>query len=353
MLPAVRDWSEALLTSAAGGMALFFAALPRVLAALIILAVGWYLGSLLAKIIARALARAHFADLPAWQRLGLRQDPAQLLALAAKWLVRLLALFVAFDALGLPAVTDLLRQMLLWLPHLAVGIAVLVGGAYLADVASALVRGAARSAGLRNPDLVSVVARAAVWAFAAIIALHQVGVGDELVYTLFAGAVALAVVAGGLAVGLGGQEIAAALVARWYSGTRGAAGKIAAAAQERRERREFDLETLGRRWKQMGRSGTAPRQAARKRIDRGRIPEDEVFKELTVEAAEMAQELLIAKRARVVEEVRVRVDVSRHEETVQETVRDIHASVERFRAQAHERRKGNGAYSGAERRLRI
>jgi hypothetical protein len=353
MFPAIRDWSEALLTSAAGGMALFFGALPRVLAASIILAVGWYLGSLVARIIARLLARVDFADLPAPQRLGMLQDPAHLLALAAKWLVRLVALFVAFEVLGLPAVTDLLRQMLLWLPHLAVAIAVLVAGAYLANAASALVRGAARSAGLRNPELVSAVARVAVWAFAAVIALHQVGIGDELAYALFAGVVAVGVVAGGLAVGLGGQEIAAGLVARWYRGTRGAAGKIAAAAQQRQERREFDPETLKRRWTQMGLATAAPLQATRKRIDRGRIPEDETFKELTIEAAEMAEELLIAKRARVVDELRLRVDVSQHEETVQETVRDIHASVERFRAPAYERRKGNGSYTGAERRVRI
>ena len=33
---------------------------------------------------------------------------------------------VAFDALGLPAVSDVLRQMLLWMPNLAVGLIVLV-----------------------------------------------------------------------------------------------------------------------------------------------------------------------------------------------------------------------------------
>jgi hypothetical protein len=78
-----------------------------------------------------------------------------------------------------------------------------------------------------------------------------------------------------------------------------------------------------------------------------------VFKELTVEAAQMAQELMIAKHPRVVDELRVRVDVFEHEETVRATVRDIDASIEFFRAPAHERRKSNGSYSGMERRRRI
>lgn len=353
MFPAVRDLSEAFLTSAAGGMALFFSALPRLLAALIILAAGWYLGSLLARIVARLLSRAHFAELPAMYGLGLLQDPARLLALAAKWLVRLLAIFAAFDALGLSTVAEVLRGMLLWLPHLAVGLAVLIVGGYLANAAAALAAGAARSAGLRNSELVSVIVRFAVWAFAAIVALHEVGVGDELVHTLFAGVVALGVLAGGLAVGLGGQHIAAGLLARWYSASQGAVGKMAAATDERKERREFDPETLARRWKQMGRSRGTPLRAARKRADHGRIPEDDVFKDLTVEAAEMAQELVIAKHARVVDEVRVRVDVSAHEETVQAKLRNIAASIERFRAPAHERRTGNGSYPGIERREQI
>jgi hypothetical protein len=338
MFPAIRDWSDALLTSAAGGMALMLSALPRVLAAAIILAAGWYLAHLLARIVAMPLSRVRFAELPATQRLGVLQDPAHLLTLATKWVVRLLALVVAFDALGLSAVTEVIRAILLWLPHLAVGIAVLLFGAYLARAAAAAGARAARSASLRNPELVSVVARVTIWALAAIIALHEMGVGDELVDTLFAGVVALAVVAGGLALGLGGQDIAAGIVARWYGATRGAAGKIAAATHQRKEHREFDLETLARRWKAMGFFRAKPLQAARERIDRGRIPEDDVFKELTLEASEMAQELELAKNARVVDEVRVRVDVSAHEHTVRETVRDLDASIERFRAPAHQRR---------------
>jgi hypothetical protein len=47
----------------------------------------------------------------------------------AKWFIRLIVMVVAFDALGLPAVSDVLRQRLLWLPNLAVGLAFGLGGA--------------------------------------------------------------------------------------------------------------------------------------------------------------------------------------------------------------------------------
>ena len=94
-------------------------------------------------------------------------------------------------------------------------------------------------------------------------------------------------------------------------------------------------------------------RASQKRVDQGPIPEDDVFKGLTVEAAQMGQEVVITKHARVVDELRVRVEVFEHEERLQTTVRDIEAHIERFRAPSHERRKGNGSYSGIERRRRI
>src|SRR5207244_12712860 len=53
MLPVpVRDWGDAIWTSTAQALALFLAAIPKVIAFLIILAVGW----LIASVVARAAA---------------------------------------------------------------------------------------------------------------------------------------------------------------------------------------------------------------------------------------------------------------------------------------------------------
>ena len=63
MFPAVRDWSEAMLTALAGGMAMFFAAIPKVIAFAIILIVGWFVAGLIARLAARLLRAVHFNDL--------------------------------------------------------------------------------------------------------------------------------------------------------------------------------------------------------------------------------------------------------------------------------------------------
>lgn len=238
MFPAIQDWSQAMMTSLAGAMAMFFAALPKILAFAVILIVGWFIASLIARGVASLLRAVKFNELAqrsgfaAFVRnIGVHTDAAGFLAYIAKWFIRLIVLVVAFDALGLPAVSDVLRQFLLWLPNLAVALVVLVIGGLLANAAAGLVRGATASAGFRHPELIANVARAAVWVFAIIVAVNQIGIAEELINTLFMGAVALLVLALGLAFGLGGRDVAGELLRRWYAEGRANAGKMQEAAQ--------------------------------------------------------------------------------------------------------------------------
>ena len=154
---------------------------------------------------------------------------------------------VAFDALGLPAVSDVLRQLLLWLPNLVVAVVVLVVGGLLANAAAGLVRGATASAGFGHPDLIANMARAAVWVFAIIVAVNQIGIAKELVNTLFTGAVALAVIAFGLAFGLGGRDLAANVLRRWYGEAQANAPKLQQAAENAGEMAERRMNQGDRR----------------------------------------------------------------------------------------------------------
>jgi len=88
-----------------------------------------------------------------------------------------------------------------------------------ANALHALVRGATAEAGLGNPELLATVARVAVWAFAIVIAVNQVGVATTLVNTLFMGLVGALALALGLAFGLGGRDTAGEIVKSWYQKT--------------------------------------------------------------------------------------------------------------------------------------
>jgi hypothetical protein len=156
--------------------------------------------------------------------------------------VRLIALAVAFDALGLPAVSDVLRQLLLWLPNVVVALVVLVIGGLAARALSNVVRGSASEAGLSNANFLAKISSAVVWAFAIVVAVNQIGIATELVNTLFMAIVGALALGLGLAFGLGGRETAGEIVRKWYAKAqdqsgplREAAGNADAQAQMRRE----------------------------------------------------------------------------------------------------------------------
>src|SRR5207248_6052828 len=126
--------------------------------------------------------------------MGLQHTPAAVVGNLAKWFIRLLVLVVAFDALGLPAVSQIFNQLLAWLPQLLVAIVVLVIAGLVATAVADLVRGAVSEAGLGNADLLSNLARFAIWGFGIIVAVNQIGIASTLVNILFTGLVAFLVI---------------------------------------------------------------------------------------------------------------------------------------------------------------
>jgi hypothetical protein len=237
----VTSWGEAVMTSGAAALAMFLGAIPRVIGFLLILLIGWLIAAALAKATAALLRALRFNDLARrsgladfFQRMGLQTDAAGALATIVKWFVRLIVLVVAFDALGLPAVSAVLSQLLMWLPNLVVALVVLVITGLAADALSSLVRGGSSEAGLSNPDLLAGIARVSVWVFGVVVAVNQIGIATTLVNTLFMGFVGALALALGLSFGLGGRDTAAEIVRSWYGRGRTAGSVMARSASTTR-----------------------------------------------------------------------------------------------------------------------
>ena len=234
----VSDFGEALMTSLVGALAMFLGAIPKVIAFVVILIIGWIIAAAIAGAVAALLRAVRFNDLAQRsgfagfvRNMGVHTDSSGAIATVAKWFVRLIALVVAFDALGLPAVSEVLQQLLLWLPNLVVALVILVIAGLAANALYGLVRGATAQAGLGNPDLLASMARVAVWAFAVVVAVNQLGIATTLVNTLFMATVGAVALALGLAFGLGGRDTAGEIVRNWYRTSQQAAPKLAEAAQ--------------------------------------------------------------------------------------------------------------------------
>ncbi|HEX6434891.1 MAG TPA: hypothetical protein VFZ87_11640 [Gemmatimonadales bacterium] len=217
----VQDTGDALKASLAGALNTFLSAIPRIIGFAVVLIVGWIISSLLARGVQALLHAVKFNDLARRsgfadfvQKMGVRDDSSGVIANIVKWFVRLIALVVAFDTLGLPAVSNVLQQLLLWLPNLVVALVVLVIGGLAAKALSQLVRGASAEAGFTNPNMLATVASVAVWGFTIIVAVNQLGIATTLINTMLVGLVGALALAFGLAFGLGGRERAAQILER-------------------------------------------------------------------------------------------------------------------------------------------
>src|SRR5579884_3956016 len=240
MTTTVTSWADAVKTSFTNAFGLLLGAIPRIIGFLLILAIGWFIASLVGKAVAALLRKIHFNDLA--QRsgitgfiedMGLSHDASQVMAGLCKWFIRLIVLVTAFDELGLPAISQVLQRFTLWLPNLIVALVILGIGGIAASALARLVRGAATEAGFGQVNLLEKVTRVAVWAFAILVAVNQIGIASNLVNTLFLGFVA----AFGLAFGLGGRDTAAQIVRGWYQRGQQAGEQLSSASAEDAQRR--------------------------------------------------------------------------------------------------------------------
>src|SRR5437763_1949435 len=99
----VADSSDAFFASLSAMFAMFLAAVPKIIGALLIILIGWLVATLAQKAIAGLLRTVHFNNLARRsgfadfvQRMGLETDASGFIGDVAKWFVRLIALVVAF-----------------------------------------------------------------------------------------------------------------------------------------------------------------------------------------------------------------------------------------------------------------
>ena len=238
MITPITDLGQAILASISNAIYLMIAAVPHIVGFLVVLIVGWLLAAAIGGVVAGLLRTIKFNELAARsgisgfiQKMGIQTDAAGALAAGVRWFIRLIALVVAFDALGLPAVSQMMQSFLLWLPNLLVAVAVLIIAGLLANALGDLVRGSTAQAGLGNPNFLATITRLAVWGFGIIVAVNQIGIASTLVNTLFMGLVGALALALGLAFGLGGRETAGRIVQNMYEKGQEAAPRMGQAAQ--------------------------------------------------------------------------------------------------------------------------
>lgn len=190
---------------------------PAILAAAVIFIVGWIIGMILSKVIEQVVDVLRIDDAlkasgvhEAVKDAGFHLHAGRLLGNLVKWFIVIVFLVASLEVLGLVRVTIFLQSVvLMYLPQVIVAVMILMLAAVVAEVVKGVVSGSARAAGVSQANMAGAVAKWAIWIFAILAALNQLGVAAAFWQTLFTGIVVALSLAFGLAFGLGGKEAAA------------------------------------------------------------------------------------------------------------------------------------------------
>jgi hypothetical protein len=211
----------------------FLVAVPRMFAAALVVVIAYVIGRLVAGLAASLLAAAGFDTFVA--SLGLlrpasaraaregragsdaelgeptRRRPSELLGYALLVAMMLFAAIQALTLLEFEMVAAMLGELSWFLADAGLGLLIFAAGVYLGGLAARAIR----SSGAEHARLFSAVAEGAILILAVALALRQLGLPEDLINLAFGLLLGALAVAGAIAFGFGGRELAARYLAKW------------------------------------------------------------------------------------------------------------------------------------------
>lgn len=217
----LQTWGEVFSTSLQGLWFGFISFVPNLIVAIIIFIVGWVVGSIVGKALTQVISALKidkiFASAGAdeiMSKAGMKLDVGAFLGGLVKWFIVIVFLMTSLEILQLTQVTDFLREVVLsYLPQVIIAALILIVATVISDAMGKVVSGFAKAGNVRSANMLGTITRYAIWIFAFIIALSELGIAPQFMQILFTGLIAMLALAGGLAFGLGGKEAAGSAIA--------------------------------------------------------------------------------------------------------------------------------------------
>ncbi|MDO5691199.1 MAG: mechanosensitive ion channel [Pseudomonadota bacterium] len=207
---------EAISGPATEMLAMLLDAVPRIIAAGLILLITWLVASFATRLLASLLANVGFDTLPA--KLNMQHafagsiPPSVLVGRIALLFAMLFAVVEAGNQLGFHRFSDMIMTFIEFAGDVLLGSVILIIGFMLANVAYEAIT---RASGEERGTMMARIARLAILGIVLAMGLRAMGIADDIVNLAFGltlGAVAVAVA---LAFGLGGRDAAGRLASRW------------------------------------------------------------------------------------------------------------------------------------------
>ena len=214
------DWSLAIIQPLMQELVIFTV---RLLLAIVVFVIGYLISAGIGKLITEILKSIRFNRLferegwkQALQRASIEVNPSEFIGSIFKWVFVIVSLLIAVDILRLAAFAGFLSMVLDYVPRVVVAVLVFVVAVIIADIVEKVVRASVERLKVGYGYVVSSIVKWAIWIFVLFLVLDQLLPTSDLIRTLYTaivyGIVGSLTLGIGLAIGLGGKEVAARMI---------------------------------------------------------------------------------------------------------------------------------------------
>ena len=198
--------------------------LPALAKALIVFIIGYLLAKLLYQLIRRLVASSGFdrlsekvMQIDLFQKFNIQLVPSRVLATIVYYFVLIIFTMAAVDALGMEKLSELMAQLVAYLPNAVMAFVILIGGIFLADRLRRVVVSACRSLGIPSDNLIGSAVFYFILLNVILIALKQAQLQTEFMENNIS--IILAGIAGAFAIGYGmaSRHVMGNILASFYN----------------------------------------------------------------------------------------------------------------------------------------
>ncbi len=189
--------------------------LPNFIGALVILLVGCFLAAAIQKIVTRFLKLARLDTVS--EKTGIANvltkgdinyTLSEIVGVLIYWLLTLVVVLSALNALQLTVAADLLNKVVLYVPNVIASVFILVLGIFFSTIVANTVRTTAANAGIKQARSLGQATQVTIAILVFVEALKQLGIDTTLVDLMLKGVIFALSLGIGLAIGLGCKDLA-------------------------------------------------------------------------------------------------------------------------------------------------
>jgi Conserved TM helix/Mechanosensitive ion channel len=207
--------------------------IPTLFAAITLLAAGYFISNVISRIVTTMLAKigidklaAKLNEIDVVQQYDISILPSVVVGRIVKYFLTLIFLIMATDVLGMAAVSQLVRDVINYIPSLVIALIIIIFTVFIANALKGIVVTSCRSIGMPSPNLIGNVIFYFVFLTGAVSAMGQAKIDTDFVKSNVSILLGGAVAAFALGYGLASKDMMANFLGSMYSRRRFQIGDV-------------------------------------------------------------------------------------------------------------------------------